>query len=52
LRDHWRANVIAVQSVGLKEAEDGVRLVSFMHDGLGDIDLEPRTLQPIDTPFG
>lgn len=42
----------AGQSVGLKEVEDGVWLVSIMHYDLGYIDLEQRTLQPIDTPFG
>lgn len=44
--------VFAGQSVGLKEVEDGVWLVSFMQYDLGYIDLEQRTLQPIDTPFG
>jgi hypothetical protein len=27
-------------------------LVSFMHYDLGYIDLEQRTLQPLDNPFG
>lgn len=44
--------VFAGQRVGLKEVEDGIWLVSFMHYDLGYIDLEQRTLQPIDTPFG
>jgi transposase InsO family protein len=44
--------VFAGQKVGLKEVEDGIWLVSFMHYDLGYIDLEQRTLQPIDTPFG
>jgi transposase InsO family protein len=46
------STVFAGQSVGLKEVEDGIWLVSFMHYDLGYIDLEQRTLQPIDTPFG
>lgn len=44
--------VFAGQRVGLKEVEDDIWLVSFMHYDLGYIDLEQRTLQPIDTPFG
>lgn len=44
--------VFAGQTLGIKEVEDGIWLVSFMHYDLGYIDLEQRTLQPIDTPFG
>ena len=43
---------LAGQNVGLKEGEDGIGLVSFMHDDLGSIDLEQQTLQPRDNPFG
>jgi hypothetical protein len=32
--------------------DDGIWLVSFMHYDLGYIDLEQRTLQTIDNPFG
>jgi len=46
------STVFAGQTVGIKEVEDGIWLVSFMHYDLGYIDLEQRTLQPIDTPFG
>jgi transposase InsO family protein len=46
------STVFAGQSVGIKEVEDGVWLVSFMHYDLGYIDLEQRTLQPLDNPFG
>jgi transposase InsO family protein len=46
------STVFAGQTVGIKEVEDGVWLVSFMHYDLGYIDLEQRTLQPIDNPFG
>ncbi len=51
------STVLAGQTVGLKEVEDGIWLVSFMHDDLGYIDLgyidlEQKTLQPIDNPFG
>jgi hypothetical protein len=40
------------QKLGLKEVDDGVWLVSFMHYDLGYIDLEQKTLQPLDNPFG
>ncbi len=45
-------NTFAGQSVGLKEVEEGTWLVSFMDYDLGYIDLEKRTLQPLDNPFG
>ena len=38
--------------LGIKEVDDGIWLVSFMHYDLGYIDLEQRTLQTIDNPFG
>lgn len=46
------STVLAGQLVGLKEVEDSIWLVSFMHYDLGYIDLEQKTLQPIDNPFG
>jgi transposase InsO family protein len=46
------STVLAGQTLGIKEVEDGVWLVSFMHYDLGYIDLEQRTLQTIDNPFG
>lgn len=46
------STVLAGQLLGLKEVEDGIWLVSFMHDDLGYIDLEQKTLKPIDNPFG
>ena len=46
------STVLAGQKVGLKEVDDGIWLVSFMHYDLGYVDLEQRTLQPIDNPFG
>ncbi len=46
------STVLAGQLVGLKEVDDAIWLVSFMHYDLGYIDLEQRTLQPIDNPFG
>ena len=44
--------MLAGQLVGLNEVDDGVWLVTFMHYDLGYIDLEQKTLQPIDNPFG
>ena len=46
------STVLAGQRLGLKEVEDAIWLVSFMHYDLGYIDLEQRTLQTIDNPFG
>jgi len=39
----------AGQTVGVKEVDDAIWLVSF---DLGYFDLEQRTLQPLDNPFG
>lgn len=46
------STVFAGQAVGLKEVEEGIWLVSFMDYDLGYVDLEERTLQPLDNPFG
>jgi transposase InsO family protein len=43
---------LAGQAVGIKEVEAGIWLVSFMDYDLGYIDLEEKTLQPLDNPFG
>ena len=42
---------LAGQAVGVKEVDDGIWLVSFMEYDLGYVDLEEKTLQPLDTPF-
>ncbi|MGO8026211.1 hypothetical protein AB9F46_01225 [Rhizobium leguminosarum] len=44
--------VMAGQRLDIEEVDDGVWLVSFMRYDLGYIDLEQRTLQTIDIPFG
>ncbi len=44
--------VLAGQRLGIKEVDDGIWLVSFMHYDLGYFDLEQKTLQPLDNPFG
>ena len=43
---------LAGQAVGIKEVDTGIWLVSFMDYDLGYIDLEERTLQPLENPFG
>ena len=43
---------LAGQAVGIREVEEGIWLVSFMSYDLGYIDLEERTLQPLNNPFG
>jgi transposase InsO family protein len=43
---------LAGQAVGVKEVESGIWLVSFMDYDLGYIDLEEKTLQPLENPFG
>ena len=46
------STVLAGQCLGIKEVDDGIWIVSFMHYDLGYIDLEHKTLQPLDNPFG
>jgi transposase InsO family protein len=46
------SGVLAGQKLGVKEVDEGIWLVSFMHYDLGYIDLEQKTLQPLDNPFG
>ena len=46
------SQVLAGQKLGIKEVDDGIWLVSFMRYDLGYIDMEQRTLQTIDNPFG
>jgi transposase InsO family protein len=46
------STVLAGQNLGIKEVDDGIWLVSFMHYDLGYFDLEQKTLQPLDNPFG
>jgi transposase InsO family protein len=46
------STVLASQRLGIKEVDDGIWIVSFMHYDLGFIDLEQKTLQPLDNPFG
>ena len=46
------STVLAGQKLGIKEVDNDIWLVSFITYDLGYIDLEQRTLQPIDNPFG
>ena len=43
---------LAGQAVGVKEVDHGISLVSFMDYDLGYIDLEEKTLQPLENPVG
>jgi transposase InsO family protein len=46
------STVLAGQRLGIKEVDESIWLVSFIDYDLGYIDLEQRTLQPLDNPFG
>jgi transposase InsO family protein len=46
------SSALGGQPLGLKEVDDGIWLVSFMDYDLGYIDLEEKSLQPLDNPFG
>jgi hypothetical protein len=46
------STVLAGQKLGIREVDEGIWLASFMHYDLGYFDLEQKTLQPIDNPFG
>jgi transposase InsO family protein len=46
------STVLAGQRVGIKEVDEGIWLVSVMSYDLGYFDLEQKTLQPLDNPFG
>ena len=46
------STAMAGQKVGMTEVDEGIWLVTFMKYDLGYIDLEQRTLQTIDNPFG
>ncbi len=46
------SQVFAGQRLGIKEVDEGIWIVSVMHYDLGYIDLEQKTLQPLDNPFG
>jgi Integrase core domain len=46
------STVLAGRRLGVKEVDDGIWLISCMGYDRGFIDLEQRTLQPLDNPFG
>jgi len=46
------STVLTDKKPGIKEVNDGTWLVSFAHYDLGYFDLEQKTLQPLDNPFG
>jgi hypothetical protein len=43
------STALAGQSLGIKQVNDGIWLVSFMRNDLGYIDLEQRTCKPSTT---
>lgn len=45
------SSVLAGQKVGLTEVDEGIWLVSFMHDDLGFFDNETCRLEPLANPF-
>lgn len=45
------STALAGQRLGIKGVDDGIWLVTFIDYDLGYIDLEQRTLQPLDNPF-
>ena len=47
-----KSRPLAGQAVGVKEIDNEIWLVSFMEYDLGYFDLEEKTLQPLDNPFG
>ena len=38
--------------IATRQVDEGIWLASFMHYDLGYFDLEQKTLQPLDNPFG
>ncbi len=46
------STVLAGQRLGIKEVDEDVWIVSFMSYDLGFIDLQQKTLQPLNNPFG
>jgi hypothetical protein len=44
------STVLAGQHVGIKEVDECIWIVSFMQYDLGCIDLEQKTMQPLDNP--
>jgi hypothetical protein len=52
---HRKINILTVlagQKLGIREVDEGIWLVSFMQYDLGYFELEQKTLQPLDNPFG
>jgi hypothetical protein len=52
LRGESERQVFADQTVGIKQTDDRIRLVSFMDSDLGYIDDETCRLEPLANPFG
>jgi len=46
------STVLAGHKLGIKEVDEGIWIVSSLHYDPGFIDLEQKTLQSLDNPFG
>jgi putative transposase len=46
------SQVFAGQTVGIKQVDEHIWLVTFMHDDLGYFDNETCRLEPLQNPFG
>lgn len=49
---HERSGEVILGGNPIKEVDEGIWRVSFMHYDVGYIDLEQKTLDPLDNPFG
>jgi putative transposase len=48
----YLSQVFSGQTIGIKEVQEGIWLVTFMHYDLGYFDEETRHVTPLDNPFG
>ena len=46
------STLLVGQHLGVKEVDEGIWIVSFMHYDLSYVDLEQKTFQPLDNPSG
>jgi DNA invertase Pin-like site-specific DNA recombinase len=51
-RIHKWLSFLGTEIRAVKEVDDGIWLASFMNMILDTFDLEQKTLQPLDNPFG
>ena len=46
------SNAFAGQNVGIREEDDGIWQVSFMHHKIGYFKLDTCRVEPVENPFG